>query len=66
MAIKSIFYNNKLIKNKKGDLEFDELGKLILMGMLLITLIVIVGFFLKDKLYEQLDKIETVFRSIFG
>lgn len=51
-------------KCKKGDLEFDELGKLILGLVLLIVLIVIVTVVIKGELWKGGEKIGDAF-SIF-
>jgi t-SNARE complex subunit (syntaxin) len=55
----------KLQKQKKADLELDELGKLIIGLVLLIVLIVIVTVVIKTELFNSGDKVLDVF-SIFG
>ena len=52
------------IRNKKGDLELDEIGKLILGGLLLLILIYIIGYVISGEFSNQGDKVDDVF-SIF-
>lgn len=48
-------------KCKKGDLEFDELGKLILGLILLLVLIVIVTVVIKGELWKGGEKLKDIF-----
>lgn len=50
-----------LSRNKKGDLELDELGKLILGGILLLLLIYIITVFLKGEFGSQKDDVKSIF-----
>lgn len=50
-----------LSKSKKGDLELDELGKLILGGILLLILIFIVAYVIKGEFGEQDGNIKGIF-----
>lgn len=60
--IKLYVRNRKALKdNKAGDLEFDELGKLILGLTLLIILIVIVTVVIKGELDTQGEDVKGVF-----
>ncbi len=51
--------------SKKGDLEMDELGKLLIALALLIVLIVIVTIYIGGEFSNQEDKVKGVF-SILG
>ncbi len=51
------------IRNKKGDLELDEIGKLILGGLLLLILIYIVGYVIKGEFSDQGDKVVGIFSA---
>ena len=53
-------------KNKKGDLEFDELGKLILAGIALLILIGIVIFVIKGSLDDESEKVTGGLNNILG
>ena len=53
------------LKNRKADIELDELGKVILGVILLIILIVIVTVVIKGEFSEQTDGIKGMF-SIFN
>lgn len=50
--------------NKKGDLEFDELGKLLIGLVLLIVLIVIVTVVINGNLSDQTSSLKTVFTGL--
>ena len=50
--------------NKKGDLELDELGKLILGLILLIILIVIVMVYIKNDMSSQADNVKSIFSNL--
>ena len=43
--------------SKKGGLEIEQLGKLILAGILLVVLIVIVGVYIGSEMELQSDRI---------
>jgi len=52
----------KLIKkNKKGDLEIDELGKLILGLVLLIVLIIIISVYINGEFINQEKSVNSIF-----
>ena len=48
-------------KNRKGDLELDELGKLILGILLLVILTVIVTVIIGGKLDEEGENVKGIF-----
>jgi hypothetical protein len=48
-------------KCKRGDLEFDELGKLILGLVLLVVLIIVVSVVIKGELWKGADRLRDVF-----
>ncbi|MCA9460233.1 MAG: hypothetical protein KC550_06820 [Nanoarchaeota archaeon] len=50
-----------LSRNKKGDLELDELGKLILGGILLLILIFIVAYVIKGEFGNQEGNLKGIF-----
>lgn len=50
-----------LKKNKKGDLELDELGKIILGVIFLVVLIVIITVAIRGELFSQGEKIKDIF-----
>ncbi len=50
-----------IIKNKKGDLEIDEIGKLIIGLVLLIVLIAIVTIYIGGDLSDQSDSVVGAF-----
>jgi hypothetical protein len=52
--------------DKKGDLELDEIGKLIVGLILLVTLIVIVTIVINGELSNQGDKLGTVLGGLFN
>jgi hypothetical protein len=55
---------NSLRRNKKGALEMDELGKLILGLILFIILIYIVSIIIGGEIGAQKDDVTDVFSSI--
>ena len=57
--------NKSLLKDKRGDLELDELGKVILGLIVLLILIVIVTVVIRGEFSSQEDKVEGMF-DIFG
>lgn len=51
-------------RNKKGAIEFDELGKLIIGIVFIIVLLTIVGIIIKDRLFDQGDRVKEGFTLI--
>lgn len=47
--------------NKRGDIELDELGKIILKVILLVLLIVIITVVISGEFSNQVDKIKGAF-----
>lgn len=47
------------LKSKKGDLTWDEIGKLIIFLIIFITLLILVWLF-KDKIFLMLEKLKTI------
>ncbi len=52
---------NKLLKNKTGDLELDEIGKIILGLIVLVILIVIITVVIKGELFSQGERVKDIF-----
>lgn len=52
------------LKNRKADLELDELGKLILGLILLVVLIVIVTVYIRGEFSNQGDSVKGVFETL--
>ncbi len=46
---------------KKGAIEFDELAKLILAGILLVVIIILIFSYIGPEYNNQLDKIKAIF-----
>ena len=53
-----------MIRTRKGDLEIDQLGKLILAAVLLLVMVIIIGSIISGEFSNQFEKIKEVF-SIF-
>ena len=53
-----------ILVNKKGDLELDELGKLILGLILLIVLIVIITVYIRGDMSDQTDNVKNIFSNL--
>lgn len=52
----------KTLKTKKADLELDQLGKLILAGLLLVIILAIITLIITGEFTNQLEKIKEAFR----
>ena len=52
------------LKNRKGDLELDELGKMIIATVVLVILIVIVTVYIKGSLDDQAGEVGNVFNVL--
>lgn len=59
------FLNRRLLKEKKGDLELDQLGKLIIGLVIFLILLYFVSIFLGGKISDQEDEITGIFKA-FG
>jgi len=60
--LKFIYFKMKFLrKNNKGDLEIDELGKLILGLILLLVLIVIVTVYINGEFINQEEGLGSIF-----
>ena len=57
--------NRKLLKDKRGDIELDQLGKLIIALVFLLVLIFIVTLVIGGEFGNQEEEIEGVF-NIFN
>lgn len=57
------FLNRRLLKEKKGDLELDQLGKLIIGLVIFLILLYFVAVFLGGKITDQEDDITGIFRA---
>lgn len=49
------------LKNRKGDIELDELGKLILAAILLVILVVIITLVIGGKFTEEGENVRGIF-----
>jgi len=55
---------NKILKyNKKGDLELDELGKLIL-GIILLIILIAIIWYISSDMSDQGNNVKTVFNNL--
>ena len=52
------------LQNRKGDLEMDQLGKLIIGAIVLIILIYIVTVVIKGEFDDQGGNVENIFSSL--
>ncbi len=59
-----IWFRNRvsLLKHKKGDLEIDEIGKVIIGLILLIILIVVITVVIRGEFSNQGSQIKDIFR----
>lgn len=53
--------NRKLLRDKRGDIELDQLGKLVIALVFLLVLIFIVTIIIGGEFGNQEDEIEGVF-----
>lgn len=50
-----------MILKKKADLELDQIGKIILLGIALIILITIISVYISGELDVQAQRIQSIF-----
>lgn len=61
-----VIKNRKSLKNDKtGDLELDQIGKLIIALVLLVVLIMIITFVISGGFSDQEEEIGNVFTNMF-